>query len=94
VDVHAQVLSGNRIAMDGREVGIPLFPAMLKSHKVPLTATLHIAVPADTPSSVLADITTRLTSVGYRKILFTRPRQAKASVSAVSPGPAASPAAR
>jgi len=94
VEVHAQLLRNQRVAMDGKEVGIALFPALLKTRKVPLTATIRIAVPADMPSSALADITTRLTSVGYRKILFTRPRQMKATVGASSPGPAASPAAR
>lgn len=94
VVVQAQLLNGQRIACDGKEVGVPSFVTLLKKRHVPLDATLRIAVPAGLPSSALTELSSRLISAGYRKILFTRPRQVKATVGPASPGPAASPATR
>jgi biopolymer transport protein ExbD len=82
------------ILLNGRETPPDRLAKRLRSAGATLDTPISIDIAADTPLASVSEITRRLASAGYRKILFKRPKHTAVSsqtTRSVAPAPSPQP---
>jgi hypothetical protein len=69
----------------GRTAKLADLPALLKKNGAGSATQVIVVVPDQTPAGAIAAISGKLTSSGYRKIIFRKPRHAASSVGSDKP---------
>lgn len=70
----------------GRTAKLADLPALLKKNGAGSATEVIVVVSDQTPTGAIAAITGKLSSAGYRKVIFRRPRRAESSVGPDKPG--------
>lgn len=78
-------VSGTELTVDSQSVPLAKLPEALRAQGATAQTEIAVGVPADAPQGVVAAIGGKLASAGFRKIVFTRPRQATAYVDGPKP---------
>lgn len=73
--IHVSVSQGGDITVNGKTTELSQLAGKLKSLGATADTCIKVSVPKETPTSTMSEITRNLASAGFRKIIFTRPKQ-------------------
>jgi len=74
--VHVALQPGGRVSVGGRTVEVKELPARLKAMSASSHTRIRVTLRADTPAPTVTRIAGMLSSAGYLKVAFVRPKQA------------------
>ena len=83
--IDVSITDGQKFLVLGEETTLAKLPAKLKAAGATEVTTVRVAVEKNTPEVTMKAIAGKLSSEGYRRILFTRPRHAEAIVASNAP---------
>ena len=78
--IQVMVSIEQKITLEGKPVEPAKLPDRLKSMGAKPDTIIRILIQKNTPDKTLKDISRALASAGYRKFVFTQPKQAEVSV--------------
>lgn len=78
--IEIRLLPSDRIAIENKVVAMKQAPTALRRAGATPATSIVVLAPANYPSSKFPRITGILSSGGFRKVMFTRPRKSNSSV--------------
>jgi hypothetical protein len=82
--VRVVLLPGGAFRLEGRTVRLRDLPQGLRSLGANSGTSIIVSVPPQTPATTISRVTSELASFGFPRIVFMKPRRAKASTTAAS----------
>jgi hypothetical protein len=80
MDLRLAMTPSGMVMLEDQSYGPGTLPAALKSRRVATDTPIFVAIPAEAPMDMVKDLSRRLASAGYRRVLFTRPKHADAGL--------------
>lgn len=75
-ELRLTLTSGGQVLLNGSAVQPGALPGALKAQGIALDTAIRVAIPASAPMDRVKDLSRRLASAGYRRVVFARPQHA------------------
>jgi hypothetical protein len=77
-ELRLAMTAGGMVFFEGKACDPATLPGALTSRGIAVDTPILVAIPADTPTGTLKELGRRLSSAGYRRFAFVRPKHADA----------------